>query len=108
MVSHVLWNIPLAPFARGRVYFSLYIWNSGKSFIILSKNKECFSIFLLLQIKFNAFILRERASCENSPSLFFYTPMQEVTPKVVAIAVNTVMTMFRILLQRLLFMMFDL
>ena len=30
-----------------------------------------FSIFLLLQIKFNAFILRERASCENSPSLFF-------------------------------------
>ena len=32
-----------------------------------------------------------------------YAPMQEVTPKVVAIAVNTVMTMWRILLQRFLF-----
>ena len=28
-----------------------------------------------------------------------YTPMHEVTPKVVAMAVSTVMTMFRILLQ---------
>ena len=36
-------------------------------------------------------------------------PMQEVTPKVVAMAVSTVMTMLRILLQRDLFsMMFDL
>ena len=39
--------------------------------------------------------------------LFSYTPMQEVTPKVVAMAVNTVMMMLRILLQRDLFMMFD-
>ena len=37
--------------------------------------------------------------------LFPYTPMQEVTPKVVAIAVSTVMTMFRILLQIDLFSM---
>ena len=37
------------------------------------------------------------------------TPMHEVTPKVVAMAVSTVMTMLRILLQRVLsFMMFDL
>ena len=36
-------------------------------------------------------------------SLFFYTPMHEVTPKVVAIAVSTVITMFRILLQSVLF-----
>ena len=35
----------------------------------------------------------------------FYTPMHEVTPKVVAMAVSTVITMFRILLQiSLLFM----
>ena len=33
-----------------------------------------------------------------------YTPMHEVTPKVVAMAVSTVMTMFRILLQISLFM----
>ena len=32
-----------------------------------------------------------------------YTPMHEVTPKVVAMAVSTVITMFRILLQRFLF-----
>ena len=32
-----------------------------------------------------------------------YTPIHEVTPKVVAIAVNTVMTMFRIFPQRFLF-----
>ena len=31
-----------------------------------------------------------------------YAPMQDVTPKVVAIAVSTVMRMFRILLQRFL------
>ena len=32
-----------------------------------------------------------------SSSLFFdYTPIQDVIPKVVAMAVNTVMTMFRI------------
>ena len=35
--------------------------------------------------------------------LLFYTPMQEVTPKVVAMAVSTVMTMFRILPQSDLF-----
>ena len=35
---------------------------------------------------------------------FVYTPMQEVTPKVVAMAVSTVITMFRILLQISLFM----
>ena len=33
-----------------------------------------------------------------------YTPMHEVTPKVVAMAVSTVMTMFRIFCQRDLFM----
>ena len=38
-----------------------------------------------------------------SASLFLYTPMHEVTPKVVAMAVSTVMTMFRILLQSVLF-----
>jgi hypothetical protein len=32
-----------------------------------------------------------------------YMPMHEVTPKVVAMAVNTVITMLRILLQRVLF-----
>ena len=31
--------------------------------------------------------------------VYVYTPMHEVTPKVVAMAVNTVMTMWRILLQ---------
>ena len=36
-----------------------------------------------------------------------YTPMHEVTPKVVAMAVSTVMTMWRILLQRDLFMTID-
>ena len=44
---------------------------------------------------------------KTRPLSFFYTPMQEVTPKVVAIAVNTVMTMFRILLQSSFFMMYD-
>ena len=39
--------------------------------------------------------------------LFSYTPMQEVTPKVVAMAVSTVMTMFRIFCQRDLFMTID-
>ena len=34
---------------------------------------------------------------------FFYTPMHEVTPKLVTMAVRTVMTMFRILLQSCLF-----
>ena len=36
----------------------------------------------------------------------FYTPMHEVTPKVVAMAVSTVITMFRILLQMSLFILF--
>ena len=36
----------------------------------------------------------------------FYTPMHEVTPKVVAMAVSTVITMFRILLQMFLFSIF--
>ena len=36
---------------------------------------------------------------------FFYTPMHEVTPKLVTMAVRTVMTMFRILLQSCLFSM---
>ena len=39
--------------------------------------------------------------------LSIYTPMQEVTPKVVAMAVNTVMTMFRILLQISFFSMIE-
>ena len=37
-----------------------------------------------------------------------YTPMQEVTPKVVAMAVSTVMMMWSILLQVFSFMFFDL
>lgn len=37
--------------------------------------------------------------------LFVYTPIQEVMPKVVAIAVSTVMTMFRIFPQMFLFSM---
>ena len=37
------------------------------------------------------------------PPLVFYAPMHEVTPKVVAMAVSTVMMMLRILLQRVLF-----
>ena len=37
------------------------------------------------------------------PASPFYMPMHEVTPKVVAMAVNTVITMLRILLQRVLF-----
>ena len=36
---------------------------------------------------------------------FFYAPMQEVTPTVVAMAVSTVIRMFRILLQSVLFSM---
>ena len=36
------------------------------------------------------------------PFSFIYTPIQEVMPKVVAIAVNTVMTMLRILPQSVL------
>ena len=36
----------------------------------------------------------------------FYTPMHEVTPKVVAMAVSTVMTMLRIFPQMFLFMIF--
>ena len=48
--------------------------------------------------------LRKKCAGKVSP----YTPMHEVTPKVVAMAVSTVITMFRILLQRsLLFMMFQ-
>ena len=37
-----------------------------------------------------------------------YTPMHEVTPKVVAMAVSTVMTMFRILLQSSFFISYEL
>ena len=59
MASHVLRNIPLPPFARGRLLV-----------------------------------------CD-------YTPMHEVTPKVVAMAVSTVILMFRIFCQRDLFMMYD-
>ena len=40
-------------------------------------------------------------------SLVVYTPMHEVTPKVVAMAVSTVITMFRILLQISLFMVLN-
>ena len=36
---------------------------------------------------------------------FFYTPMHEVTPKLVTMAVRMVMTIFRILLQSCLFSM---
>ena len=43
-----------------------------------------------------------------SPFLWLYTPMHEVTPKVVAMAVSTVMTMWRIFPQIEFFtMMFD-
>ena len=38
-------------------------------------------------------------------AFLFYTPMQEVTPKVVAMAVSTVITMWRILPQIDLFSM---
>ena len=41
-------------------------------------------------------------------SFFLYTPMHEVTPKVVAMAVSTVITMFRILLQSSFFSMIEL
>jgi hypothetical protein len=37
---------------------------------------------------------------------YFYTPMHEVTPKVVAMAVSTVMTMWRIFPQILLLSIF--
>ena len=48
---------------------------------------------------------KEDAPHGASSFLFCYTPMQEVTPKVVAIAVNTVMTMWRIFPQSDLFSM---
>ena len=54
---------------------------------------------------------RHREFLFLSLSRVAYTFMHEVTPKVVAMAVSTVITMFRILLQRSLFMgfmMFDL
>ena len=41
------------------------------------------------------------------PLFFFYIPMHEVTPKVVATAVRMVISMFRILLQSCLFSMFN-
>ena len=40
-------------------------------------------------------------------SSIFYTPMHEVTPKVVAMAVSTVIKMFRILPQMFLFSISD-
>ena len=39
-------------------------------------------------------------------TLFFYRPIHDVTPKVVAMAVSTVITMWRILLQMFLFSIF--
>ena len=56
-----------------------------------------------------AFIKQEKGHTPKSASLsFIYTPMQEVTPKVVAMAVSTVITMFRILPQMFLFSMIEL
>ena len=46
---------------------------------------------------------KEDAPARSILFSFCYTPMQEVTPKVVAIAVNTVMTMWRIFPQTDLF-----
>ena len=48
---------------------------------------------------------RERNPIVLRP-LVVYTPMHDVTPKVVAMAVSTVITMFRILLQISLFILF--
>ena len=49
-------------------------------------------------------IIKQKRVCLQWHTRFvFYTPMHEVTPKVVAIAVSTVITMFRILLQSVLF-----
>ena len=46
--------------------------------------------------------MAEVASADVTSVLFFHAPMQEVTPKVVAMAVSTVITMVRILLQSVL------
>ena len=48
---------------------------------------------------------KEDAPARSILFSFCYTPIQEVTPKVVAIAVNTVMTMWRIFPQSDLFSM---
>ena len=48
---------------------------------------------------------KQKGDARWSVPFFFYTPMQEVTPKVVAIAVRTVMMMLRILPQIDLFSM---
>ena len=52
---------------------------------------------------FFASYLKSQLLVKAVGSFVFYTPMHEVTPKVVAIAVSTVITMFRILLQSVLF-----
>ena len=51
-------------------------------------------------------IIKQKRVCLQRHTRFvFYTPMQLDTPKVVAIAVSTVIRMFRILLQSVLFSM---
>ena len=58
---------------------------------------------------FSVGYFHEESRQGGAGSLFdFYTPMQDVTPKVVAMAVSTVITMFRILLQMFLFSISDL
>ena len=47
--------------------------------------------------------MAEVASADATSVPFFHAPMQEVTPKVVAMAVSTVMRMLRIFPQRFLF-----
>ena len=57
---------------------------------------------------FSVGYFHEESRQGGAGSLFdFYTPIQEVTPKVVAMAVSTVITMFRILLQMFLFSIYD-
>ena len=55
-----------------------------------------------------AFIKQKRDRLQKvHPLSFIYTPMQEVTPKVVAMAVSTVIKMFRIFPQMFLFSMIE-
>ena len=52
--------------------------------------------------------MKGEVASADAASLFVYTPMHEVTPKVVAMAVSTVMTMWRIFPQIEFFSIFDL
>ena len=52
--------------------------------------------------------MKGEAVSADTASLSVYTPIHEVTPKVVAMAVSTVMTMWRIFPQIEFFSIFDL